>query len=85
MSRRLVMQTEDQSIPFAIKGTERITFRNPRFSQFSIKDKYGIIRTFKSKIRDEILNGADFKRFEGDKIIAPNRCCLFLSYQYFII
>ena len=27
MSRRLVMQTEAQSIPFALKGTTRITFK----------------------------------------------------------
>ena len=25
-------------------GTEKVTFRNPRFSQFRLKEKYGVIK-----------------------------------------
>ena len=40
-------------------GQESKTLRNPRFSQFVMKDKYGIIKGFKSKLRSEVLDSAD--------------------------
>ena len=55
-------------------GKETISFKNPMFSQFSIKEKYGMVKTFTSKLRSEVLKGEDFKKLKGEGLISTSRC-----------
>ena len=54
-------------------GKESTVYRNPKFAHFSMKEKYGVIKTFKSKLRSTVVESKEFKSFEGNKILSPSR------------
>ena len=54
-------------------GKESTVYRNPKFAHFSMKEKYSVIKTFKSKLRNNVMESKEFKSFEGDEILSPNR------------
>ena len=37
-------------------GKQEISHQNPQFARFSLIDKYGIIKTFKAKLKSDIFN-----------------------------